>query len=338
MKNDKSLIDFTIAVNPLGPSRKVRQSLRKGIKKLAIFPDKNIKPLKRYISARESIRESNILFGYGSTSLLRLLILTIKPKNVLFLAPLSRKRSEIFENANIGFCSFPLAQENNFIIDSRKFITAMESADFIYLINPHDVTGTTLSLKEMEVLINESEKQNKIFVIDEAYGEFTGNESPVTHAVRSQNVFIVRTFSTFHGLAGLRAGYMIGPQHHIEKMYSIAIPPQLHTLAYVGAITSLKDRGFHKRTLQFIEDEKTYIIRKLSKIDGITIFNTRCNFILLSFKKDSFSIKEKLLHYGLLVDDYRDKNGNYLMRLPVKRHKENAYFVKSLQSLWKAYE
>jgi threonine-phosphate decarboxylase len=333
LKKNKRFVDFTIAVNPLGPSRKVKQSLRKGIKKIGIFPDNDIQYLKRNICTRESIPEDSILFGYGSTFLLRLLIHIRKPANILLLTPLSRKRAEIFENTGSTLYSFPLVKEKNFIIGSQEFIMATASADFIYLANPHDITGTIIPLEEIERLIDESEKQNKTLVIDEAYGEFAGVESPVAHVVCTHNVFIVRTFSTFHGLAGLRAGYIIGPQTQINTMRTCMIPPQLHTLAFKGAAISLKDKGHHKRTIQFIENEKDYMMSKLSHLRGITISNTKCNFLLICFENRNITVKEKLLHYGILIDDYQDGNENYLIRLPVKTHKENAYIVKRLKAI-----
>jgi len=326
--------DFTAAINPLGPSRKVKQVLRKSIKTLGTFPDNGIRFLKTYVSRQEAIPEESIIFGHGSTFLLHMLIHMLTPERVLVVTPLSRKRAEIFEQTSSTLSAFPLSQENGYLFDTKKFLTAFSTADLIYLSNPHDITGALIPPEEMEYVIEASEKENKRLIIDEAYGEFVGMESPVSRVVASRNAFIIRTFSTFHGLPGLRAGYIIGPPQHIEIMNTCIIPPRLHTLAYKGAIVSLKDEGFRRRTKEFIETEKAYMIRKLSHIGGVKVFNTPCNFLLLTVDKQYGSLHEKLFNKCILTEEYDGGEGTYLMRVPIKLHKANARFVKALKSIF----
>jgi threonine-phosphate decarboxylase len=147
----------------------------------------------------------------------------------------------------------------------------------------------------------------------------------------------MRTFSTFHALAGLRIGYMIGSTKLIQKIRNVLGPLQINSIAPYAALASLKDTGYKKRTLKFIEQEKGYILRKLSDIEGLKVFDTPCNFLLLEIEKEgSSNFKDLFLKHNILIDEYMGEKDEHFIRLPIKRHKLNAFFVKMLKKIMEA--
>ena len=105
----------------------------------------------------------------------------------------------------------PFDTDMDFIINNVKKI----KPKICYLANPNNPTGVTYKLDEIEILISENPKV--LFVIDEAYYEFS--ESSCSELINTyNNLFVVRSFSKAFGLAGLRVGYLIGCNNLINKI------------------------------------------------------------------------------------------------------------------------
>jgi threonine-phosphate decarboxylase len=130
---------------------------------------------------------------------------------------------------------------------------------------------------------------------------------------------------------------MIGSTKLIQKIRNVLSPPQINSIAPYAALASLKDTGYKKRTLKFIEQEKGYILKKLSDIQGLKVFDTPCNFLLLEIEKEgSSNFKDLFLKHNILIDEYMGEKDEHFIRLPVKRRKLNATFVKMLKKIMEA--
>ena len=117
------------------------------------------------------------------------------------------------------------------------------AADIIYLVNPHNPTGTVRSRAEIEHFVQASPAG--LIVVDEAYVEFTDDPDATTclPLVASGQVAVLRTFSKIHGLAGLRVGYLIADPGIITTLRKIRAPFSVGTLAQAGALAALGDPG-----------------------------------------------------------------------------------------------
>jgi len=333
----RRVMDFTTGSNPLGPSNKAKHAIRKSIKNLDHYPDEKTRYLRRYICKKESIGDENIVFGHGSTHLIGAILQVVEPEAACIPSPFSYKTEDILNRYDVRIKPFPLNKESGFSLDIEKFLQSIEGADIVIISNPHNITGTVIPVEDIDYLIEAMDRINKIFIIDETYREFTELVSPVRHVVQSNNSLIMRTFSAFHALAGLRIGYMIGPARLIQKIRNVLGPPQINSIAPYAALASLRDTGYKKRTLKFIEQEKGYILRKLSDIQGLKVYDTPCNFLLLEIEKEgSSNFKDLFLKHNILIDEYVDEKNGYFIRLPVKRHKLNATFIKMLKKIMEA--
>ncbi|MCX5803709.1 MAG: histidinol-phosphate transaminase [Proteobacteria bacterium] len=333
----RRVMDFTTGSNPLGPSNKAKHAIRKCIKNLDHYPDEKTRYLRRYICKKESIGDEYIVFGHGSTHLIGAILQVVKPKVACITSPFSYKTEDILNRYDVRIKPFPLNKESGFSLDIEKFLQSIEGADIVIISNPHNITGTVIPVEDIDYLIEAMDRINKIFIIDETYREFTKLVSPVRHVVRASNTLIVRTFSTFHALAGLHIGYMIGSTKLIQKIRNVLGLPQINSIAPYAALASLKDTGYKKRTLKFIEQEKGYILKKLSDIQGLKVFDTPCNFLLLEIeRKENPNFKDLFLKHNILIDEYTGERDEHFIRLPIKRHKFNASFIKTLKKIMEA--
>jgi threonine-phosphate decarboxylase len=326
--------DFTTGVNPLGPSNKVRYVVRKKARSLDIFPDESMRYLKAYLSKLEGVAENRLVFGAGSTHLLALLLQIVKPGVVGVLSPCSTRLENSLRLHKTEIRPIPIMDEGDgFTADAEKLCELMGDVDMMILPHPHDVTGAIIPDEKLDLLIEESDRLGKVLVVDEAYRDYTPVASPLRRAVTSRSTIILRTFSLYHALAGLRLGYGVGSLRLVDEL-NITVPSSLvNGLAPQGAIVSLKDKGFRARTLKFIEEEKRYLREKLGDIRDIRLIDTPCNFVLLALRDDLESILHSFRKRNILADGFIGPHGTAYLRVPVKRHKSNAFFMRALRRI-----
>jgi len=327
----RQVMDFASCINPLGPSNKAKHAIRKGIKYLSFPPDEEIRRLKRYICKREQIGEDSIIFGQNLTHILHALACTFLPKTVFIPSPVSLEYKALFSRHDVEVMTLPIEEEDEFCININRLIGCIQDADMIMLPNPHDITGTAFSIESLTRVIEETKKQGKMLVIDETFIEFAQSVSPVRQVTESENALIFRTFSAFHALSGLPAAYIIGSPGLLNKINDITLFPYVGTLAYMAALASLKDKGYKLRTQRFIEEEKQFIMDKAKNVSRLKIFDTPCNFLLLKIQQPVMDLEELLMKRNILVDKYDNNDRSIYIRMPIKTHKFNARFIKTLK-------
>jgi threonine-phosphate decarboxylase len=328
----KQVMDFTTCVNPLGPSSKAKNMLRKNIKNLDLFADKKLRHLARFIVRNEKIHEDNIVFGQGSTDLLYAIFQAVKTKKVLIPSPVSQKFEEVISYSKVVLKRLPLEEKNHFSMNLEKILRAMKKVDTVIMPYPHDMAGTALAMDDLHVLIGEADKLGKTLILDESYRDFTALGSPVKEVIKSEKTIIVRTFSLFYALAGLPIGYAIGPAKTIENIQNCLFPGEMNALAMYAAIASLKDNLYKTRTTRFIDEEKGYFLKAFASIENLLYFDTPCPFFVLKIEKESKRLKDIFYRYRILIYDFFDEQGGYYLKVPIKKHKWNARFLKTLRN------
>ena len=322
--------DFTTGVNPLGPSNQAKHAIRKMVRGLDVFPDEGVRYLTEYLCRKEGIERDCLLFGAGSTHLLDILLRTVRPAAVGILSPVSARFAKTLRLHDAEVKPVMVEAERGFSVDADKLRELMGQVDLMILSRPHEMTGAVIPDEGIEFLIAEADRLGKVLVIDEAYRDYTAVASPLKQAAASRSTLIIRTFSLYHALAGLRLGYGAGSSILIEKMKRDLPSPLVNGLAPLAAIASLKDDGFRKRTMEFIEEEKAYFRRKLGGNETVYLIDTPCNFVLLSFRGDLGVLQKSFMERNILVDGFPGKEGTVYLRLPVKRHKADAFFIRTL--------
>ena len=333
----RQISDFTSDVNPIGPSNKAKNAIRKSIKLLEFQPDKKARYLRRYLCRHETIGEDCIVFGAGLSSLMHSIFLATKPNEILLVSPVSKRYREILDGLGINIHLFHTEEKGRFqfTIDVNGIIDRLAHIDMVILPNPHDVTGLMLTPSDLNALMDVMEKDGKILLIDESYLDFTTGVSFIKRATEAKNTILIKTFSSFYALEGLPIGYAAGSSDLVKQLNDNTSLFQMNTLAYAAALASLKDKGFKKRALEFIEKEKIYMIQKLKRIKDLQILDTQCNLFLLKPGSDILDMKDIFNRYNIFVDQYESLSGGSYLRLPLKRHKQNAKFVKTLNYILK---
>jgi histidinol-phosphate aminotransferase len=118
----------------------------------------------------------------------------------------------------------------------------------VYLVNPHNPTGTVSNAAGFVDFVHELSKRTLI-IVDEAYLEFADDFETRTVAGLARDgaqVAVFRTFSKIYGLASLAIGYTLAPPTLATSLKQIGLGAffDLNRLSLVAANASLKDTGY----------------------------------------------------------------------------------------------
>lgn len=342
-RNIKEVLDYSSNINPYGIPESLKQAIRENLNILERYPDPDYIQLRSKIAFENKVDISSVILGNGATEIIFLYMRVVKPKKIIIVSPTfaeyERAVKAVQENVEDGLqidC-FPLKEEEGFNANVENLISELERGyDLLIMCNPNNPTGKFLPLKEMEKIMEKcNEKETKLFV-DEAFIEFveSGAEKSVINAEgNKKNLFVVRAFTKFFAIPGLRLGYGICLDKDIAfAMNEKKEPWSVNNIAELAGITVLDDSEYIERTERWIKEEKEYVYKKLRSIDGIKPYKTEVNFILVKIEDNmvkkginAAKLKEMMLERGILIRDA--SNFKYLdesyFRLAIKDRKNN---------------
>ncbi|MFH1077105.1 MAG: threonine-phosphate decarboxylase CobD [Pseudomonadota bacterium] len=327
----RDIIDFSANINPWGIPFLTRRLLRQKLNALVHYPDPDSQSLKAVIADYWKIKEENILVGNGSTELIYLIFNAFRPAVVALPVPsfTEYERAAMLVKSKISFVR--LYAEEEFCLDCSR----IDNSDMVFLCNPNNPTGNLLikNCADIKSILA------KRIVIDEAFMDFVRNEDEytfVTEAIRSKGVIVVRTFTKFFALPGLRAGYIIAHKDTICGLKKYQMPWTVNVLAQAASQRALSENAFIQRSKEFIAKESSFLYKRLGRIKGLKPYPSAANFLLVKIEHKhitSSCLKERLLKKGFFVRDCANFRGldKQFIRVAVRTRKENMQLAQALE-------
>ncbi len=207
---------------------------------------------------------------------------------------------------------------------------AMKSG-LIIIGSPSNPTGKSVKSGFIEKLLGST---NAIVLLDEAYIEFSPNESAIGLTKSHKNLVVLRTFSKAFSLAGLRIGYLAAHPDTTYEILKVKIPFTVNPLSEFTAIKLLEHRGLFSERIDFLKRQMTKMTGELKKMSGVSVVQSDSNFFLFSTSLPAPRVFEELLERNsVLVRDVSSYPmlGDYL-RVNVGTDEESAYFIDSLKA------
>ena len=293
----ESIIKLDANENPYGCSPRVSQAL-------ATYPDLNIYPdagqteLRKLLQEYTGVGAEHIVAGSGSDDLIELVLrLFITPGdeviNCIPTFDMFRFCTEIY-----GGTLVDVVRDENFAVRVEAVKEAIsDRTKIIPLVNPNSPTGTITSQKDILEILD----TGLPVLVDEAYYEFSG-ETVVPLVSRYPNLMVLRTFSKWAGLAGLRVGYGIFPPKIAEYLLSIKQPYNVNMAAQVAVRESLNDLDYLLGRVKAIVAERERLFGELQKLKWLKPFPSRANFILcLVLNGKARELQQELQNRGILI-------------------------------------
>jgi histidinol-phosphate aminotransferase len=276
--------------NPYGSSPRVKRALA-DYAYYHLYPDPEQRELRKALGKYAGISSEYILAGSGSDELIDLVLrLFIKPGDKVINCP-PTFGMYTFSTDVCGGKVVSIPRQSDFSIDTSAIKKAIDKrVKVIFIASPNNPSGNITPEPAILELLNST----AVVVIDEAYFEFSG-KTVVPLVQKYTNLIVLRTFSKWAGLAGLRVGYGIFPTNIAKYLMKIKQPYNVNTAAQVAALESLKDIGYLRGTIKSIIDERERLMTKLSQFDWLRVYPSQANFLLCSVLNG----KAKMIHQGL---------------------------------------
>lgn len=338
------VIDFSAPINFLGPPPRAMEALRQFADIVKFYPDQNPVGLKRGIcNYVGGISSRNIVLGNGSMELIyRFTELFARGWETLIPVPSFTE----YERVSKIVSSKPkfVSLQSDFSLDTDVIKGAVGSnTRLLFICNPHSPSGKLFHRDEILDLVNFCHERNIYVVLDENYVDFVHPVEKYTlaHCVdKYENLFVVRSFSKFFGMPGIRMGYGIACKRLIREMESVQQPWCINALALTAAREALKDKEYIQKTKIQVRKEREKLTNMLVKTGFFKVFPSETNFLLVKILKNGVTakdLKEKLARRGILIRDCGDFRGldDRYFRVTVRSEKENSMLVDALKSCFR---
>ena len=324
--------------NPWGPSPKAMKAIRDEIKSINRYPESQLHELVSEIANYSGVSDSQVIVGGdGADEIIDVLAKTFIDNGDEFIVPLPSYMYYEYLLKQYGakpvYARWDL-DENKLDVDSI-YASITSKTKMIFLCSPNNPTGTLI---DKEVLMDIASKNPEILiVIDEAYFEY----SEVTNKDlinEFDNIFIIRTMSKVLGLAGMRIGYGLACEEIIEYMHRIKPVFSLTRLSFVAALNTFRDKDYIEESIKKGIESRQYLYDEISKIDGLNVFPSKSNFMLIGVKDTGFTAGElalELMKKGIIVRDCTSFKGldEYWIRISICTLEEDKKFIEILKEV-----
>jgi histidinol-phosphate aminotransferase len=328
-----SIIKLASNENPLGPSPKGLEAMRRALSQLHLYPDGNMFYLKSELAQKLGLAPANIIFGNGSNEIIEFVgHALIQPGTEVVVSQYCFAVYPIVTHLFGGkLITVPARRYGH---DLEAMLGAITSKTrVVFVANPNNPTGTLATREELARFV-EKVPPHVLLALDEAYLEFLADPLDLLPLVRSgtkPNLLLMRTFSKIYGLAGLRIGYGLAAPGLIAALEKIRQPFNINSMAQAGALAALDDEEHMAKTrtnntvgLRLFEDA-------FSK-RGLEHVPSAANFILVRVG-DGGKVFEALQRLGVIV---RPMGGYRLpewIRISIGTPAENARCLSALQKV-----
>lgn len=297
------------------------------------YPDPQQRSLKEVIASQKGVEASQILLGNGSDEVLDLLfrafcqpqqdnILTLPPTYGMYtvlanLNEIEERKTELLPNFQPNVEGI-LAKVN-------------EYSKLLFICSPNNPTGNLITTESIKQLLTNF---NGLVVIDEAYIDFSNQQSWISELQNYPNLIVTQTLSKAYGLAGIRLGICYASAEIIAVLNKIKPPYNVNELTQQRALKRVEDTASVTSEIQTILAERDVLTQALQNISFVkTIYPSEANFILAKVD-DATKRYNQLLAKGIVI---RNRTTQALcentLRFTVGTSDENAVLIAALNKI-----
>lgn len=273
-------------------SSELRAELGKRLGEVAInrYPGDRVDDLKRALAQYADLPQGwSLMLGNGSDELISLLSMACDMPGAehpaAIVAPLPGFVMYGMSAQFQGLDFHGVSLQADFELDEPAMLSAIEQIRpaILYLAYPNNPTGTLWNQAVIERLIDAQGAQGGLVVMDEAYQPFAARswiESVRAEPQRHQHVLVMRTLSKF-GLAGVRIGYLMGPERLVEQIDKLRPPYNVSVLNAECALFALEHEAVFAAQAADIRAQREKIRGVLNAIPGVHAYPSEANMLLV---------------------------------------------------------
>ena len=323
--------------NPYGPLPVVRAALGK-MDFPHIYPDPESRALRKSLAKFTGVDEEYLLAGQGADELIDLLMrVFLDPNDCILSCPPTFGMYSFDAELNSASC-IEVPRRADFSLDMEGIRKAVETHQpkLFFITSPNNPDGSVISPEIMDELLS----LPTLIVLDEAYIEFAGdnlgaNLSRIRDVPARENLIVLRTFSKWAGLAGLRIGYGAFPLWLMPTLWKSKQPYNVNVAASIAAQVSLEHTDELKKVVELLKEERARLFKALQETPYIKPYPTQSNFILCqAVGRDAAELKARLAQeHGVFIRYFNKPGLRDHIRISVGRPQDTDVLIKALKNL-----
>lgn len=298
--------------NQYGPAPACFEVLRNAeIEHMSFYSRDFVRGVKSTLSERIAeqfgIPENFVLLGYGGEDILKQTVHCYVGENDKIMIPTHSwwYYKSIADEVDGIKIEYPIVEGETsyeYDIQAMRDLYSEHRPNVVLISSPNNPTGNSMSRADLEGLLDFM--TDTVVVLDEAYWSFadaTDNTLGELHN-RYPNLLVVRTFSKYYALAGIRIGFALMGRNLTHLAQFSARYLGYHRLSERIALAALDSPEYYRDIAQKMEEDKIMFRDRLGVLPGFTVFDSHANFVLVKIPEDIKAVlKEELTAQGLIV-------------------------------------
>lgn len=297
----QGLIKLNSNESPYGPAPEVMQALGDH-RSYNNYPDTDSTALRAALADYAGIDSRHIVVSHGSNELINLLwhIFLSVGDNIICCPPTFSLYT--FITTFCGAYVLEVPRTIDYEVDVTAVIAALTpETKLIVLCSPNNPTGNPICEDDLLTLL----ETGRIVVVDEAYVEFSQQPRGLAHLVpQHKNLIVMRTFSKWAGLAGLRIGYGLFPEWIVAYLRRAQCPFEVNVAGHIAAIETLKHLDYTLDKVQRLVAERQRLFDVMSSYGYLEPVPSQGNFILARICEEEVKMEQVrgvIESYGILL-------------------------------------
>ncbi|MGD9933268.1 MAG: histidinol-phosphate transaminase [Dehalococcoidia bacterium] len=321
------LVKLDANENLYGPHRAIRDAIARA--DLHIYPDPGQGRLRGAIADYVGVTPEQVVAGQGADDLIDIILRLVRPGAIIDSVPTFAMYGFLAKINGTRVIAIP--RNDGFDVDVAATVAAVEAnpGSIVFLTSPNNPTGNRVRDEQLGALL----ATGAMVVVDEAYVEFSGG-SHTRLLDANPNLILLRTFSKWAALAGLRVGYGLCHPALAERMMAIKQPYNVNIAAEVAAIAALEHRGEIFETVRMMTAERERMVRSLAEFGWLRPHASEANFVLFDVVgRSAAAVADGLRRQGVLVRYYSRPLLENCIRISAGRPEDTNRLIEALKTL-----
>jgi histidinol-phosphate aminotransferase len=288
------------------------------------------------LSERLGVPEKNILLGYGAELLLKMAVHRFVKGGDRVLVPDASwwYYGAIAQEVGAGTATYPVIEHGDeFRYDADAMIRAYRQTrpSLVLIASPNNPTGNSISPETLHRVL--SEFQSATVIIDEAYWGFGSTDDSHVAAILAEfdNVMIIRSFSKYFALAGVRMGYAVTSERFADFVTYTTLFLGYQQIAENIVLAALDSPEYYSGIAANFEADKQSFYAALSGYSCVTCFRSDASFLLIKMHPEvATTLKERLSSVGIKPKFFTEPRFVNHMRLSLGTREQNAMVLDAI--------
>lgn len=329
--NRGNIIDFSVSVNPFGPSPRVREAVRSA--SIEDYPDPECTQARRVLAEHCNTTSEHIALGHGACELLWTLarMFGTLGRKALVVEPTFSEYAAAVRSTGARVVPWRAREEDEFDVDMAGVAerARREGAYSVYLCSPSSPVGRPVSVEAVTHLARDV-APNWV-VLDQAFLSLSDRHEELS-ATFPENVLQVRSLTKELGTPGVRVGYLIAPAAIVQELERHRPRWTVSAAAQAAAQASCADREFLCQSRGRLHALREQLMSHLQAL-GLRPVASVANYCVAKTPILARELRQTLLqNHGVLVRDCGSFGLPYHIRLGVRPAEDLVHLSRALES------